>query len=363
MSHSERVLRYFAEGNTSRGSFHLFDSSLQQLDRVFILKGAPGTGKSRLIRSVADALSRQGEEVWLLHCARDPDSLDGVISPSLRVGVVDGTAPHALEPNLPGAVGEYVDLGAAWDSAALRAQRSDVERLNGAILEAYSEGYAKFAEALRVHDEWEAIYIDNFDREAANRLADRYKELLFGDRQLGRQSRVDHRFLGAATPRGAVDFVPNLTAGLEKRYFIKGRAGTGKSTVLKKLAQTASERGFDVEIYHCGFDPNSLDMVIVRELGFAIFDSTSPHEYFPERTGDEIIDMYELCVKPGTDEAYAEELADVSGRYKAAMREATACLARAKTLHERLERIYAGAMDFSKVDAIRDRILLESGLR
>ena len=34
---------------------------------------------------------------------------------------------------------------------------------------------------------------------------------------------------------------------------------------------------FDVEIYHCGFDPHSLDMVIVREVGIAIFDSTSPH--------------------------------------------------------------------------------------
>ena len=40
--------------------------------------------------------------------------------------------------------------------------------------------------------------------------------------------------------------------------------------MLKKLAKVAEEKGFDVEVYHCGFDPNSLDMVIVRELGFAI---------------------------------------------------------------------------------------------
>ena len=44
-------------------------------------------------------------------------------------------------------------------------------------------------------------------------------------------------------------------------------------------------------------------MVIVRELGFAIFDSTAPHEYFPSREGDEIIDMYALIVTPGTDES------------------------------------------------------------
>ena len=44
---------------------------------------------------------------------------------------------------------------------------------------------------------------------------------------------MKHRFLGAATPKGAVDFVPNLTEGLPHRYFIKGPPGPGKSTMLK----------------------------------------------------------------------------------------------------------------------------------
>lgn len=66
--------------------------------------------------------------------------------------------------------------------------------------------------------------------------------------------------------------------------------------MLKKIVAAGEQRGFDVEVYHCGFDPNSLDMVILREKGIAIFDSTAPHEYFPERNSDEIIDMYERCI-------------------------------------------------------------------
>lgn len=351
-----QALHYFAEGNTSQGSVHLLESSLQQLDRVFILKGGPGTGKSELIRAVGKALLDWGEDVWFLHCARDPDSFDGVISPSLRFGVVDGTPPHIVEPRLPGAVEEYVNLGEAWDAGNLRTRRAEMERLNDGIRQWHDKAYARFAEALRVHDEWEAVYIGNFDRAAADRLAERYRDILFGDAARDRASRIDRRFLGAATPRGAVDFVPNLTAGLAKRYFLKGRPGTGKSTFLKKLAQTAGERGFNTEIYHCGFDPNSVDMVIVRDLGFAVFDSTSPHEYFPERPGDEVIDMYELCT-PGTDEAHAEALRDVSIRYKTAMKEATSHLAQARTLHEQLERIYASAVDFRKVDRMKAELI------
>ena len=98
---------------------------------------------------------------------------------------------------------------------------------------------------------------------------------------MNKPSKVQHRFLGAATPVGAVDFVPNLTEDVPKRYFIKGRPGSGKSTMLKKIVAEGEKRGFDIEVYHCGFDPNSLDMIIIRELGIAIFDSTAPHEILP----------------------------------------------------------------------------------
>lgn len=350
---------YYAGGNTARGFTSLFESSLQGLDRIYILKGGPGTGKSTLIRTIADDLVNRGYDVELIHCASDNGSLDGVIVPELKVGIVDGTAPHVIEPRLPGAVEQYVNLGEAWDSARLGAHRSAIERLNGEIRQAYEFAYAGFAEALRIHDEWEAFYIDNMDYQAADELTDECRSLLFGDRKLERASRADHRFLGAATPLGAVDFVPNLTEGLSRRYFIKGRPGSGKSTMLKKLASTAIERGFDVEIYHCGFDPNSLDMVIVRELGFAIFDSTAPHEYYPEREGDEIIDTYARCIKPGTDETHADALDNIRQRYSAQMKQSTRYLAQAKSLHDELESLYISAVDFRIVDRIRERIRAE----
>lgn len=150
-----------------------------------------------------------------------------------------------------------------------------------------------------------------------------------------------------------------MTEGLAKRFFIKGRAGTGKSTMLKKIAAEAENRGLDTEIYHCGFDPHSLDMVIVRELGFAIFDSTSPHEYFPDREGDVIIDTYETLVASGTDERYAGPLAEVSTQYKAQMKDAIAALAEAKVHRDQLEKIYVTAMDFRVVDELTDRVRSE----
>jgi hypothetical protein len=353
------VLHYFAEGNTARGSISLYDSSLQDVSKLYILKGGPGNGKSTLIRSIGDMMVHEGFDIWQLRCARDHASFDGVIVPGLKLGIVDGTAPHAVEPVLPGVTGQIVNLGEAWNEALLFSRRQELQRLRQKENDAYEQAYAGFAQALKIHDDWEAVYIENLDVEAVNRLGDEWIDKLFGGRTVRRTPRVDRRFLGAATPGGAVDFIPNLTAGLSRRFFLKGRPGCGKSTLLKKLAAAASERGFDVEIYHCGFDPGSVDMIIVRSLGFAVFDSTKPHEYFPERDGDEIIDLYELCVRRGTDERYETIISACEKDYSAAMKRSIGWLKTAHEIHLKMEKIYGQATDFSLVNQMRDRIAQE----
>ena len=187
----------------------------------------------------------------------------------------------------------------------------------------------------------------------ADQVAKRLVENLFLDHaKINEQPHTIRRFLGAATPIGPIDFIDNITDGLTNRYFLKGRAGTGKSTILRKVVAEAKQRGFDSEIYHCGFDPESLDMVIVRELGWAVFDSTSPHEYFPERDGDEVIDMYELTVAPDTDEMFAKEIAEIEAQYRREMKDGKRYLNDARIYGNRLEKIYQSVSNSSYLDGI-----------
>ncbi|GLB59145.1 PRK06851 family protein [Cytobacillus sp. NCCP-133] len=354
-----KTLNYFAGGNTARGFHSLFDSNLQGLDRLFILKGGPGTGKSSLMKAIGAELSEKGYDLEYIHCSSDNNSIDGVIIPALKAGIVDGTAPHVIEPKAPGAVDEYINLGEAWDSRKLAGKKEEITTLANQISSSFTTAYETFAIALKIHDEWENIYIENMNFQKADELTKKLIQTFYGNMQLNKTPSVKHRYLGAATPTGAVDFVPNLTEDIQKRYFIKGRPGSGKSTMLKKLAAEAEKRGFDIEIYHCGFDPHSLDMIIVRELGLAIFDSTAPHEYFPDRDGDEIVDMYDITINSGTDEIYAEQIKDISTRYKNKMSEAISYLAQAKAQRDALEKIYIEAMNFEVVNRIKDKIRSE----
>lgn len=353
-----RILHFYAGGNTAHGFTNLYYSSLQGLRRVFVLLGGPVTEKTMLIQEIGDYLAGQGYETWKIHSASDNDSLDGVIIPRLGVGIVDGTAPREIETDLPEGVIVHLDLEQAADKFQLSQRKQEIDSLVEKINQEHEYAYSGFAEALRIHDEWEAIYIANMNFQAADELTAEYIQQLYRELKLEKVSRVDHRFLGAATPKGAVDCVPNLTAGL-KRYLVKGRAGSGKSTLLKKLAAEGIQRGFDIEIYHCGFDPNSLDMIIVRELGFAIFDSTAPHEYEPDRATDEIVDMYSRCIKPGTDEAHSDAIAGIKERYSNTMKQSIQHLTDSKTFLDQLKNIYASTINSEHVDQIKTRIVQE----
>lgn len=347
---------YFACGNTSKGFQNLFASNLQFLEKIFILKGGPGNGKSTLMKRIG----KKFEEMYMveyIHCSSDANSLDGVIVRELGWAIVDGTAPHVIEPRVPGCIEEYVNLGTAWDTSKLKKSQKEIIELQEQIAQCYPRAYDAFAKGIKVHDEWETIYIKEMDFDKANELTETVIQDILKDEAFQKESRIYHRFFGAATCDGSVDYVESLIEPMEKRYFIKGRPGSGKSTLLKKLLVRAQMKGIDVEVYHCGFDPNSLDMILLPELGTVIFDSTAPHEYYPSRESDVIVDMYEELITEGTDESNEEALQDITTRYKAYIKEGVSYLKKAKDLHDELEAYYINVTDFRVIELLTNQIL------
>lgn len=347
------VLHYFAEGNTARGYANLYETNVFDLQKLLIIKGGSKSLKSSLMSKIGVHYQNQGYSLHYIHCPMDHRLIDGIIIEELAVGVVDGYGIQMVESRLASKVKRYLNIDYMY---TLNNEKARLEQLTLQMMKLKQEAYRWYEKALYVHDEWEAIFIDNMDFEKANELTEELLARLFIHTSAVGKGRVYRRFLGAATPIGAVDYVPALTEGLSRRFFIKGRPGSGKSTMLKKIAIEAEMKGYDVEVYHCGLDPHSLDMVIVRELNFAIFDSTAPHEYFPAKEGDEIIDVYARCIVPSTDEDYAGDIAHIVQRYKEKMKNGTAALAEAKKFHEELEQLYEARLDLTKVEDAEKRI-------
>ncbi|MBQ8922140.1 MAG: hypothetical protein IJ060_08280 [Oscillospiraceae bacterium] len=105
-------------------------------------------------------------------------------------------------------------------------------------------------------------------------------------------------------------------------FYLKGGPGTGKSTLMKKIAAAFGEES--VSVYHCASDPHSLDAVVLEERGIFIADATAPHESstpLPFVSG-ETVDLAEGL--------HADKLRQSAGEISALYRDNQAAHAQAK---------------------------------
>lgn len=350
---TEKQLDYFAGDHTAKGFYELYSSNFQQLDHGFSLKSKLESSKSDFMKDMADKWRESGFDIEIIHSSSFKNGIDSVINRELKVALYDGDL-YRFDFN--GNVKEY-DLDEEINRYVWQIKQERKQPFDELIGESFYNAQDSFKKGLYVHDGLEEIYINNMDFQKTNQLASEITdEWLSNVNTVEKDSKTIHRFFGAVTPTGIVDYIPQLTKDCQKRYFIKGRAGTGKSTLLRKVAAEVRGKGFDIELYHCGFDPDSIDMVLVRELGLCAFDSTDPHEYFPEREGDVTIDIYEKAVEPNTDEKYATAIEILTDSYKSYMKKGAMYIKQANEFNDEWEQQFLNGVDTQKQKELIDKI-------
>lgn len=271
------IKKYYVTGNTAQGFIKLISSNLVGLKQTIKLESPSLKINTAILKRLIDEY-KNITKIEVLKSSLSHDYLEGVILREKNTAIIVGQGDR---PPVP-----------------------------------------EFAKGLAIHDELEKVYIQEMDFAKADHAADELiKKLLENAPKKQRNPHTFLRFFGTNTIDGIVNEVPHLISSLDRVYHIKGRAGTGKSTFMKKIANACLAHGLDIELYRCSFDSNSIDMVLVPYLNICLFDSTDPHEFQPtDLTREEVIDLYEIAVTPGTDEKYQNEIAKLTSHYKSYMR-------------------------------------------
>ena len=337
---------FFLGANSAEGFYGLYDQLLDaKLYDLIILKGTPGCGKSTFMRRVAAALEERGLETVYIHCSGDPDSLDGVIAPAIRTAIVDGTAPHVLEPRYALAHERYVDLSQCCDSAAAKEVANGLTALTDAYRASYREAYHVLRALGGVDAERRALVSAHFDEE---------KLLKGGGETRGRAADV---FLGGLTCQGKVCRFDSVDALCPRVYELCDSYGLA-APVLRRLRDAALEAGEDILTCRDPLRPAEIAHLLIPARGLAFVTTGEGVRYEGKPYRRLRVDAMAEEKLTRAEKAHLRFIRRVR---RALEEEAVASLKRAKRGHDALEALYRPCVDFDAVGALCDAEIARIG--
>lgn len=166
-------------------------------------------------------------------------------------------------------------------------------------------------------------------------------------------------FAGANTGRGFQGEYDRIASEEKNRrvWIIKGGSGTGKSTLIGKVAAEAEEAGHRCVRYFCSSDPSSLDAVVL-DGQYVILDGTAPHVREMEYPGavSEILYVGKYWKREKLEEK-RDEIIRLNQRKRDAYRAGYAALAAVEKLEGETYRTAMGILDKEKLCRCLGRIL------
>ncbi len=340
---------FFLGANTPKGFYSLFDELYSPEDAwvLYIIKGGPGTGKSSFMKKVALATEKKGLYCERIYCSSDPDSLDALIIPSLKVSIADGTSPHTLEPKFPGVSEVIIDLGAYRNDTLLREKRSE-------IIEKTKENSAEhrkcvdFLEAAKgVDNDIRNIALSALNSGKTERFAKHLaeKEIPVSSEK---EAVMQKRFLSAITPKGFTLFYNTVSSVCENIWVLEDGFGAVSQFLLKYMTSAALNNGHSCIVCPCVMQPETkIDHLLIPSLNTAFFSSNRFHPWENDRC--KTIN----CRRFYNDDILKDHRARLLFDKKAKdelLSEAVCHLEKAKSIHDDLEKYYIDAMDFEKMN-------------
>ncbi|HIZ55250.1 MAG TPA: hypothetical protein H9671_03480 [Firmicutes bacterium] len=333
----------------------------QEKRRIFLIKGGPGTGKSTLMRQVAETLEDIENEKGLterIHCSSDPDSLDGVIFHHADAILLDATPPHAVEPYAPGAYESVVNLCDCWDEKILQANRTPILALNAQnkLCHSRCRNFLQAANSLLSSNRLMAL--DAADTDKITRYAKRVALHEFAHKGAGKA--IEHkRFLRAVTPKGMISLDSTIPALCDRVYLLSDPYEASSSLLLSALRLLALEYGHEIFTCYSPFNPKSQVeelFIPALRLGFCAGNNRTLLPFAPYRVVHEsrFIDMEQL-------KKHRQRLKFNQKAAGELINEAVLLMQVAKKLHDDLEKYYIRAVNFHQVNQKKEKLLQELG--
>ena len=343
---TEPQVRFYLGANSPTGFYSLYDQLMDPLEAedILILKGGAGCGKSTLMKRVAAQAEERGLQVEYIPCSGDPDSLDAIILPERHAAIVDGTAPHVVEPTCPGAVERYVNLGDCYDRKGLRELREELRNAMKGYKGCYARAYRCLDAAAEIASDMRSLVVTPA---VEAKIAKRAKGILSREvrRGGGEPGRVRQRFLSAVTHKGLLVEFDTVERLCRRVYELSDTYGLSH-LMLTHILSGAAAAGHDVIACPSPMAPDRLEHLIIPSLSLAFLSSVPsapcPGKPYRRIRVGAMVDSG-LVRRSRARRRFSRKVS------AALVEEAVDCLHQAKQMHDELEALYNPHVEFEGV--------------
>lgn len=342
---------FFLGGSSPEGFSPAFEDVVSNTDfHTYIIKGGPGTGKSSLMKKLLSEFEDSENELYI--CSSDPDSADMVSLKKHKVNLVDGTAPHTVDPEYPGAVQEIVNMGDCWDSKLLESKKEELIAADTEYRQFHARCRKCLSAAAAVLADTRTIAGNALNIKKLDGFTTRFAKKIL-TQKCADTGRLVFRRISSVTPKGYMTLIPEG----DKIYLLSDDLYTASERFLRNLAQLAVKKGYTAEISTCTIHNDEFfEHLRIPELSVSFISSNPVNKTSAEenifinfgRFYDKQI-LYNRKNRLKFNRSAAGELID----------EAVLALKNAKAAHDKLEEFYIEAVDFKKAEKIFKKLKTE----
>jgi len=341
----KKTLKYFLAANSCQGFVSYFDKCYNPYDqwKAYIIKGGPGTGKSSFMRKIAQKAQNKNEEFILCPCSSDPNSLDAVIFPNKKTVIMDGTAPHCVDPRYPAVCEEILNFGQFWDTKKVTNGKEIIEITNQNKKLHKTVANYLFAAGKIIKDSYKTVdscikteKVKNF----ALSLCEKYIEKSNGKPYEWKA------FLGGVTPQGIITYPETVTNSCDNIIVISDSQKAVSNIIMNTVRAEALKNGHFIITLENPLLPNLCEHIIIPKLSLCfvtedqntLFDTNVRRIHAQRFIDRKKLNLFKERLK--LNKKFTENL----------LSSATDTLKKAKAVHDNLESYYINAMDFTALN-------------
>ena len=341
---------FFAASNSAQGFCSYYNECFSALDKLYIIKGGPGTGKSGFMRRIFSAAMERGYEGEKFYCSSDQDSLDGIIlyRDGKSLGFIDGTSPHSFDMRVAGAVDNIINLGEFWREDALAEKRDEIINFAAKKSGEYSVAYKYLCSCANLSAVINLYIGECVNQEKLNLASVKLTSALL----VGEDFRERVRLIDSIGMRGRVRF-DSFERNAKKIYLLGDMFGVG-SIMLRKIRESLKEKRRQTLISYDPICPDKINGIFDCEGKLAFILSDGRAEGISKDKAVSHINMKRFVFP----DKMSEQKGDIKyarALYEKSLKGALDSFGRIEKYHFSLEKIYGESMDFSGVDRLIDK--------